>query len=108
MPKTATIRARVEPELKHEAEAMLEELGLSPTTAITLFYRQVVRQRGLPLELRVPNAETRAAMLDARAGEGVTRSASVEDFFAQLDAEENRGPDSPESAESRMSAPGGA
>lgn len=88
MPKTATIRARVEPELKAEAEAMLEELGLSPTTAITLFYRQVVRQQGLPLELRVPNATTRAAMLDARAGRNVTHASSVDDFFAKLDADD--------------------
>lgn len=88
MPKTATIRARVEPELKAEAEAMLEELGLSPTTAITLFYRQVVQQQGLPLELRVPNATTRAAMLDARTGRNVARASSVEDFFAKLDGDD--------------------
>lgn len=37
MPKSAMIRARVEPDLKERAEAMLEDLGLSPTTAITLF-----------------------------------------------------------------------
>ena len=86
MPKSATIRARVEPELKAKAEATLEELGLSPTAAITLFYRQVVLQRGLPLELRVPNAETQAAMRDARSGQHVTRASSVDDFFAQLDA----------------------
>lgn len=85
MPKSATIRARVEPELKAAAESTLEELGLSPTAAITLFYRQVVLQQGLPLELRLPNAETRAAMRDARTGRDVTRASSVEDFFARLD-----------------------
>jgi addiction module RelB/DinJ family antitoxin len=39
MAKTEMIRARVEPELKHAAEAVLKELGLTPTEAITLFYK---------------------------------------------------------------------
>ena|SRR5216684_1871462 len=57
--KSAMIRARVEPELKDRAEAMLEELGLTATSAITLFYRQIIERRGLPFELRLPNATTR-------------------------------------------------
>ena len=48
MAKTATIRARLEPDLKQEAERILSTLGLSPTAAITLFYRQVTLQHGLP------------------------------------------------------------
>lgn len=98
MPKSATIRARVEPELKAAAEATLEELGLSPTAAITLFYRQVVLQQGLPLELRLPNAETRAAMRGARSGQDVTRASSVGDFFAKLDAADGDDGDAEEDA----------
>lgn len=71
------IRARVEPALKQRAEAMLEQLGLSPTTAITLFYRQVVQAQGLPFRVRLPNAETRQAMEDARTGRGLIRAGSV-------------------------------
>ena len=41
MAKSEMIRARVEPGLKHEAEAVLEKLGMTPTEAITLFYKQV-------------------------------------------------------------------
>ncbi len=41
MAKTEMIRARVEPELKHEAEELLREMGLSVTEAITLFYKQL-------------------------------------------------------------------
>jgi len=53
MAKTATIRARAEPDLKAEAEAVLTELGLTPTQAITLFYRGIVRERGIPFPLRL-------------------------------------------------------
>ncbi|MCC7168217.1 MAG: type II toxin-antitoxin system RelB/DinJ family antitoxin [Rhodospirillales bacterium] len=68
MSKSETIRARVEPALKHEAEAVFQVLGLTPTEAITLFYRQVALHHGLPFELRIPNKITQAAMRDARAG----------------------------------------
>lgn len=59
MTKTAMIRARAEPDLKAEAETVLSELGLTPTQAITLFYREVVRERGIPFPLRLhePAAE---------------------------------------------------
>ncbi len=53
MAKTATIRARAEPALKAEAAAVLVELGLTPTQAITLFYREIVRERGIPFPLRL-------------------------------------------------------
>lgn len=53
MAKTATIRARAEPDLKVAAERVLTELGLTPTQAITLFYREIVRERGIPFPLRL-------------------------------------------------------
>ena len=45
MAKTAMIRARVEPELKQEAEKVFTTLGLSATEAITLFYKHGIAQR---------------------------------------------------------------
>lgn len=68
MSKTAMIRARMEPDLKTEAEQVLAQVGLTPTEAIRLFYRQVSLHGGLPFEVRVPNAETRAAITEARSG----------------------------------------
>ncbi|HEY7894022.1 MAG TPA: type II toxin-antitoxin system RelB/DinJ family antitoxin [Gemmatimonadaceae bacterium] len=86
MSKTAMIRARIEPELKDRAEATLEQLGLSATTAITLFYLQIIQRHGLPFEVRMPNLSTRRAIQDARVGRGVTAAESMEDLFAKLDA----------------------
>ena len=72
MSKTESIRARVEPDLKAQAEAVFGALGLTPTEAITLFYRQVTLHHGLPFPLRLPNASTQAAIQDAMTGENLT------------------------------------
>ena len=72
MTKTETVRARMEPDLKHEAERILNELGLNASQAITLFYRQITLRKGLPFDVRMPNAETRAAMEDARRNRNLT------------------------------------
>ena len=83
MAKTEMIRARVEPELKFQAEAVFSELGMSTTEAITLFYTQVTLHRGLPFAVRVPNAQTIEALRQARAGEGLTEYADVEALKAE-------------------------
>lgn len=77
MAKSAMIRARVEPDLKHEAETVFDTLGLTPTQAITLFYKQVSLQDGLPFEVKVPNRATRAAMRDAEKGRNLKRWKSL-------------------------------
>ncbi|MDE0665895.1 MAG: type II toxin-antitoxin system RelB/DinJ family antitoxin [Acidimicrobiaceae bacterium] len=82
MAKTETIRARVEPELKREAESVLRDLGLSATEAITLFYTQVAMHRGIPFEVKIPNADTVEAMRQAESGEGLTEYRSVEDLMS--------------------------
>ena len=69
MAKSETIRARIEPELKQEAETVFSRLGLSTTQAITLFYKQVILQQGLPFAVKIPNADTRKALQDAYDGE---------------------------------------
>ncbi len=98
MSKSAMVRARVEPQLKERAEAMLDAMGLSATTAITLFYRQIIQQRALPFEVRVPNAATRRAMQAARSGRGVVSSDSMDDLLGKLD---DRKPTRPAKRKSR-------
>jgi len=80
MAKSKMIRARVEPALKQDAEAVLDKLGMTPTEAITLFYRQVTLYRGLPFPVRIPNAATRKALQDARAGKNIERFGTVDDW----------------------------
>ena len=80
MAKTAMIRARLEPDLKRDAETVFSTLGLSATEAITLFYKQVTLHHGLPFEVRIPNAETRDALQQAARKEKLTEYASLDDL----------------------------
>lgn len=57
MAKTANLYARIEPELKEEAESILAELGIPASNAITMFYRQIILQQGLPFEVKLPTAK---------------------------------------------------
>ena len=78
MTKSEMIRARVEPELKQEAETVFSRLGLTATQAIALFYKQVTLQQGLPFAVKIPNAETRKALQDAYGGENLTEHESLD------------------------------
>ena len=52
--RTATVRARMSPELKDSVEGVFDSLGLTPSQAIVLFYKQIELRRGLPFEVRLP------------------------------------------------------
>ncbi len=62
MAKTANLYARIEPELKEQAEEILSSLGISASNAISIFYKQVILQRGLPFEVKLPQAGMPADM----------------------------------------------
>jgi len=55
MPKTDSMYMRIDPKLKSNAEAILSRLGLTPNDAINVFLNQVVLQRGLPFEIKMPS-----------------------------------------------------
>jgi DNA-damage-inducible protein J len=82
--KSAEIRSRIEPDLKEGASRVLAECGLNLSDAIRLFLRQVVVNNGLPFEVKVPNAITRAAMEEAR-GKSLPRFNSVNELFDDLE-----------------------
>lgn len=89
--QTSMLHVRVDDETKREATAALNAMGLSMSDAVRLFLRRVVTDQALPLELKVPNAETRTAMAeaDSLARRHAARYASSEELFADL--EKNRG-----------------
>ena len=55
MARTSNVFARVEPEVKEQAEVILDQLGIPMSNAIGLFLRQVVLQRGIPFEMKLPD-----------------------------------------------------
>ena len=84
MSKTAVISARISPELKRSAEQVFKELGLTVTQAITLFYKQVELERGLPFAVRAPNDVTVNALEEARTRQGLTNFNTLDDLFEDL------------------------
>ena len=84
MSKTATIRARIEPELKNKAEHVFSKLGLTTTQAITLFYKQVELRNGLPFEVAIPNVTTHRTFEDTDADRSLVICENADDMFSKL------------------------
>ena len=84
MPKTAVISARIERELKQGAEEVFRELGLTASQAITLFYKQVELERGLPFAVRVPNDMSVEALEQARTRQQLESFNTLDDLFDDL------------------------
>jgi len=84
MAKTAVISARIDPTLKSNAEQIFRELGLTTSQAITLFYKQVDLQRGLPFSIKVPNEVTKKALEDARTRRNLESFDDIESLFEDL------------------------
>ena len=84
MSKTAMVRARVEPELKTQAEKVFHRLGLNATQAITMFYKQVELRDGLPFDIVVPTATTKRTFALSEAGRDLVVCEDADDMFRKL------------------------
>lgn len=91
--KTANVTARVQPEIKAQAEAVLEQIGVPVSVLIDTLYRQIIMTGGIPYSLSVPRIQTLDSMSseqfdammqkgydEAKAGIGL----SVEDAFKKI------------------------
>lgn len=93
--KSSNVTARVEPEIKDRAEKILSELGISASSGINMFYRQVILWNGLPFRPSIPasapksldeltkeefDAKISRALSQAEAGEGIP----ADELFSSL------------------------
>ena len=74
-----------DPEVVAKAEAVFAEMGMTPEEAISLFYKQTALHGKFPITELIPNEETQAAILEARAGIGLVKYSSLDEFRAELD-----------------------
>ena len=90
MTNVSNVSFRIDSDLKAQADMLFAELGLNMTTAFNIFLRQSVRQGCIPFEITLdtPNADTAAALLEARQmmADPNTRKYSVEDALKELRA----------------------
>jgi len=85
MAKTSVISARIDPELKGRAENIFNQLGITASQAITLFYKQVELQRGLPFIVKIPNNITTEALEEARLRQNLEAFEDTESLFEDLE-----------------------
>lgn len=91
--KSANVTARIQPEIKKQAEAVLERIGLPVSVLIDTLYRQIIMTGGVPYSLTVPKLATRDSITDdqfhammekgygqAKAGEGQT----IDEAFSKI------------------------
>lgn len=92
MPTTTMVHVRVDEQTKTEAAAALAAMGLSVSDAVRVFLRRIAVEKALPFPIRVPNAETRAAMAEANeiALRGDARFATAEDLLNDLEKNSSR------------------
>lgn len=94
MAKSANLYARIEPEVKERAEMILAALGIPASNAITMFYKQIILNNGLPFEVKLPNhpldiSRMTAEQLDAELEKGyedakADRAIPMEQAFADI------------------------
>lgn len=93
--KTANLYARIEPNVKEQAEDILTTLGISASNAINMFYKQIILNRGLPFEVKIPTrkpvnmAELTEAELNAELEKGYAdmlagRTKSAKQVFSDI------------------------
>jgi DNA-damage-inducible protein J len=85
MSANAVVRARIDEHVKEEASAILAAMGLTVSDAFRLLLVRIANDKALPFELLVANAETIAAMREARRGK-LPSFASVDELMQDLDA----------------------
>jgi DNA-damage-inducible protein J len=89
MAKSSSMTIRINPELKSEADAVLNYLGLTTSEAVAIFLRQVVLNKGIPFAIKAPlyNGETLKAMQEA---EEIAKNAKgfddIDDMFRELNS----------------------
>lgn len=90
--KSANLYARIEPDVKEQAESILSALGIPASNAINMFYKQIILNRGLPFEVKIPatkpkqlseeelNAELEKGYADMMAG----KTKPAKEVFADI------------------------
>ena len=88
--RSSMLHVRMDNDLKRRATEALSAMGLTASEAVRLLFHRIAIDQAFPLELKVPNAETRSAMAEAEEilSAGKTRFASADEMFADLEGKD--------------------
>ncbi len=84
---SSMLHVRMDTEMKRKATAALAAMGLTASEAVRLFFHRIAVDQAFPLELKVPNAQTRSAMAESETmmRRGTARFESADEMFARLE-----------------------
>lgn len=83
---STTVQVRVDEQTKGQAKKVLDALHLTMSEAICLFLRQVVLHRGIPFEVKIPNALTAKTLSESEEGIDLHRVSSVDELLKELES----------------------
>jgi len=86
MAKTATIQARINPDLKKRAQKILNKLNISMSEAISLYLTQVTLQRGIPFDIKIPNELTEKTLEKVEKNQNLHEVSSIDELFREIDS----------------------
>ncbi|MBU2493100.1 MAG: type II toxin-antitoxin system RelB/DinJ family antitoxin [Bacteroidetes bacterium] len=84
MNKSATIQARIDPNVKNKAQKILNKLNITMSEAISIFLTQVSLNKGIPFEIRIPNELTEETLLKSEKGENLHIVSDKKQLFKEL------------------------
>ncbi len=85
MAKSVTIQARINPEVKREAQRILSQLHITMSEAIAMYLTQITLHKGIPFEIKIPNELTAATLKDSVEGKNLHSADDVSTLFEELD-----------------------
>jgi len=80
----ATLTIRTSKTLKKEVGKILSRLGLNHSSAVNMFYHQVLAQKGIPFDVKIPNKETLKALENSRKRKNLTTYKNSDELFEDL------------------------
>jgi DNA-damage-inducible protein J len=80
----ATLTIRTNKNLKEEVGKILAQLGLNHSTAVNMFYSQVLAHKGIPFDVKIPNKETLKALKNSRKRKNLTTYKNSDELFEEL------------------------
>jgi DNA-damage-inducible protein J len=86
MAKTATIQARVDPEIKKNAQKILSALNISMSEAISIYLKQVTLYKGIPFEIKIPTELTAKTLKKSEERKELHKVSDVDELFQELNS----------------------
>lgn len=85
MARTATIQARIDPEIKSRAQKIFNTLNISMSEAISIYLTQVALHKGIPFDIKIPNKLTADTLQKSEEGKELNEVSSVDELFQELE-----------------------